>query len=88
MQMTDHATPNGLLHDICDGQYYKDHSFFRAHSNALQVMLYYDDVEMCNPLGSKTKKNKLGRSCLKLHHFTRLNLNNVMIYSHVLLQSC
>ena len=76
--MTDHATPNGLLHDICDGQYYKDHSFFRAHSNALQVMLYYDDV----------KKKKLGRSCLKLHHFTRLNLNNVMIYSHVLLQSC
>ena len=62
--MIDHATPNGLLHDINDGQYYKDHSFFRAHSNALQVMLYYDDVEMCNPLGSKTKKNKLGRSCL------------------------
>ena len=27
---------------------------------SLQIMLYYDDLEACNPLGSKAKIHKLG----------------------------
>lgn len=27
---------------------------------ALQIKLYYDDLEVCNALGSKIKKHKLG----------------------------
>lgn len=50
-----------ILSDYCDGAYYKSHRLFFAHENALQVMLYYDDVEVCNPLGSHTKKHKLGK---------------------------
>ena len=34
---------------------------------ALQVILYYDDVEICNPLGSRTKKHKLGMKYM--YHF-------------------
>ncbi len=27
----------------------------------IQVIAYYDEIELCNPLGSSTKKHKLGR---------------------------
>ena len=49
-----------VLSDFCDGMYFKDHKLFNHHKNALQIMLYYDDVEICNPLGSHTKVHKLG----------------------------
>ena len=52
----------GILSAFCDGTYYKSHQLFTAHKNALQIMLYYDDIEVCNPLGSNTKKHKLGKS--------------------------
>ena len=44
---------------FCDGSFYKNHPLFRQYPDALQVLLYYDDVELCNPLGSKIKKHKL-----------------------------
>ena len=28
---------------------------------ALQIMLFYDELELCNPLGSSTKVHKLGK---------------------------
>uniref|UniRef100_A0A1X7VW21 Uncharacterized protein n=1 Tax=Amphimedon queenslandica TaxID=400682 RepID=A0A1X7VW21_AMPQE len=30
---------------------YKNNSLFYSHPYALQLFLYYDDVEVCNPLG-------------------------------------
>ena len=50
-----------VLSDFCDGSYYRSHQLFSTHANALQIMLYYDDIEVCNPLGSHTKKHKLGK---------------------------
>lgn len=32
-----------------------------AHSMALQIFFYYDDVEVCNPFGSKAKLHKLSK---------------------------
>lgn len=46
----------GILSDFCDGTCFKSHQLFSTHKNALQIMLYYDDIEVCNPLGSNTKK--------------------------------
>ena len=51
-----------MLSDFCDGSYFKSHHLFGSHKNALQIMFYYDDIEMCNPLGSHTKKHKLGKT--------------------------
>jgi hypothetical protein len=34
---------------------------FSRDPTALQLMLYYDEVEIANPLGSKAGKHKLGR---------------------------
>ena len=50
----------GLLGDYCDGSIFKSHPLFSADSKALQIVLYYDDVEVVNPIGSRTKTHKLG----------------------------
>ena len=54
-------TSSEALSDYCDGSYFKSHPMFAKHSNALQIFFFYDDIEMCNPLGSHTKKHKLGK---------------------------
>ena len=48
------------LHDFCDGILYKQHPLFGVDDNALQVIIYYDDVEVANPLGSYRGQHKLG----------------------------
>ena len=50
----------GLLGDYCDGSIFKNHPLFSADPKALQIMLYYHDVEVVNPIGSRTKTHKLG----------------------------
>lgn len=49
-----------LMGDYCDGTAYKTHSLYSSCPQALQIMAYYDDLEVCNPLGSRAKKHKLG----------------------------
>ncbi len=50
----------GNMHDNCDGVHYSKHPLYRNHPNALQIQLYFDDLETTNPLGSKTKIHKMG----------------------------
>ena len=58
--MRGHARSDTNIEDFCDGLSFKEHPLFSTDSTALQVMLYYDDVEVCNPIGSRAKKHKLG----------------------------
>ena len=46
--------------DYCDGCQYRRHPLFSEDEPSLQISLYYDDLEICNALGSKTKIHKLG----------------------------
>ncbi len=48
------------MEDFCDGHVFQSHPLFTVHCHGLQLFLYYDDVEVCNPLGSKRKIHKLG----------------------------
>lgn len=50
-----------MLYDFCDGDVFAKHPLFSVHRDALQILLYYDEVEICNPLGSKVKVHKLGK---------------------------
>ncbi len=50
----------GILTDFCDGEVFRSHPLFSVHCGALQITLYYDDVEICNPLGSKRKTHTQG----------------------------
>lgn len=51
---------DGTIEDFCDGSIFREHPIFSTDPNALQIIAYYDEVEMCNPLGSHVKKHKLG----------------------------
>lgn len=57
---TNHQCTDGMLRDVCDGSFFKEHPVFAKDPTALQIIGFYDDVEITNPLGSKTKKHKVG----------------------------
>ena len=58
------CTP-GVVADFCNGTYFSNHLIFKEKLAALQVCLYYDDVEVCNPLSSRRGKHKLGNCSYK-----------------------
>ena len=50
---------DGFLYDIVDGSLFKSHPLFSVKPSALQIILYTDEIEICNPLGSHASVNKL-----------------------------
>ena len=54
--MNSHISSDGIIRDVRDGNYCKSHELFGQEDRALQVIAYYDDVEVVNLLGSKRKK--------------------------------
>lgn len=55
-----HSRDDGIMMDFCDAYYFKNHKIFNSYRNALQLILYYDDIEVANPLGAKAGIHKLG----------------------------
>lgn len=58
---TCHESTDCFMRDFCDGEFFKQHPIFSNHQNALQIILYYDDIEVANPLGSRAGNHKLGK---------------------------
>lgn len=58
-----HKSADNVRRDFCDGEFFKNHPVFSVHSNALQFILYYDDIEVANALGSRAGNHKLGKKC-------------------------
>ncbi|CAM4448958.1 unnamed protein product [Leuciscus chuanchicus] len=50
---------NGLLQDFCDGELCQNHALF-SQEVSIPLLIYIDDVETVNPLGSKTSVHKVG----------------------------
>lgn len=48
-----------MLEDFCDGELFKTHPLLSADPHAIQIVGYIDELEVCNPLGTHTKKHKL-----------------------------
>ncbi|XP_060763963.1 uncharacterized protein LOC132872868 [Neoarius graeffei] len=48
-----------VLTDYRDGLLFKEHPFFKIHSDALRLHFYQDEFEVVNPLGAKRGKYKL-----------------------------
>ena len=65
-----------VVMDYCDGELFKTNQLFQEDPCAFQIQLYYDKIEVCNPIGSFAKKHKLGGSQCCIHvgnnfsHFT------------------
>lgn len=57
-----------LLKDVCDGDYFKEHNIFKyaGSEKSLALQVYFDEFEVCNPLGSKRGKHKLLAGYLSL----------------------
>ena len=72
-----HSFPNDLLGDYCDGKQFKSNPLFGHVPHPLQIILYYDEVELCNPFGSYTKTHKLGDFVIHLT-WACSSLNNLI----------
>ncbi len=55
-----HSSPE-LLVDFCDGEHFSRFPPFCTDYSSLQIVLYYDELEVCNPLGLRRKKHKIGK---------------------------
>lgn len=61
---------SGYFYDIIDGELMQSHPLFSSNPSALQIILYSDEIEICNPLGSHASKNKL-----LMFYYTLGNIN-------------
>ena len=48
------------LRDFCDGTMFKEHPLFSTNLTTLQIIAYYDEVEITNALGSYVRTHKVG----------------------------
>lgn len=48
-----------VLRDIKDGDAYRSNPFFQENPDALGIILYSDEVEICNPLGAAKGVHKI-----------------------------
>ena len=55
-----HQRLDDKLEDFCDGELFINHPIFSVDPCALQIIAYFDELEVCNPLGTHTKLYKLG----------------------------
>ena len=54
-----HQRNDELLEDFCDAELFQNHPLFSNDPRALQIIAYIDEIELCNPLGTHTKRHKL-----------------------------
>jgi len=58
--MNGHSSTGGVLRDFCDGEFFQNHPMLHD-PQTLALGLYYDDLGVVNPLGSRKTKHKLGK---------------------------
>ncbi len=51
---------DGNLHDYFDGSYYKTNAIFCTDEPRLQIICYFDEFEVVNPIGHSKTTHKLG----------------------------
>ena len=48
------------VNDICDESYFKQHPLFSGNHLSLQLIIYYNELKVCIPLGHGCGMHKLG----------------------------
>lgn len=49
-----------LLEDFRNAELFQNHPLFSNNPCTLQIIAYIDEIELCNPPGTHSKKHKLG----------------------------
>ena len=76
-----HISNDNALRDVCDGSSCKENILFSASYQHLQLLLYFDDFNVVNPLGNKLKKYKLSAFYMTLGNIApRFRSQNKSIY--------
>nr|XP_012218876.1 PREDICTED: uncharacterized protein LOC105670111 [Linepithema humile] len=78
---------DNILASFLDGQHATIHPFLLQHKHALRIQLYYDELEIVNPLGSKTGVHKLGAFYYTIQNLPP-HINSELSSIHVLLLCC
>lgn len=60
---------DGKLGDFTDGALFSNHEIFSSDAQALQIILYYDDCDLCNSAGSRVTKHKIAFFYFTLGNF-------------------
>ena len=55
-----HKSLSDIMEDYCDGEVFKSHPLFSVQTTAIQILFYFDELEVCCPIGTKAKIHKLG----------------------------
>ena len=71
-----HNSTDGLLRDFCDGEDFKRHPLFGQDPQALILHCYYDDFQVTNPLGSKTRNHKIGTYAIRKRKSIKLQIED------------
>lgn len=80
---------DGKMYNYCDGSKFSSHPLFSRCPEALQIQLYFDDLETTNPLGTKTKIHKMGAVyfCLKnlppQHNSSLSNIHLCLLFNSI-----
>ena len=69
LYFSENSSCHGFIRNHRDGSNFRDCSLFRKKPIALRLQTYFDEVEVLNPLGSKTKIQEVA-----IYYFRILNL--------------
>lgn len=78
----EHKCQENVYQNFCCGQVYKSLDFFRINPNAIQLQIAVDDIEICDPLGSKSNLHKICAVYLiirNIPHKFNSKLNNIFL---------
>ena len=79
---------NEQLNDFCDGSLFKSHYMFSSDPNALQIIAYYDELEVVNPIGLYVKKTQAWVVCSTFWQILGPNIaQRLKQYSYLQLES-
>ncbi|XP_065901791.1 uncharacterized protein [Dysidea avara] len=73
----DNCRTDGLIGDYCYASFIRNDPYFQDNENALQLLLYFDEVEVCDALASHRGEHKLG-----LFYYTIANLRPELRSTH------
>ena len=77
---------DGTVEDIIDGALFSNHEIFSSDAQALQIILYYDNCDLCNSAGSRVTKHKIAFLYFTLGNFrheVRSNLDAIFLLAVV-----
>jgi hypothetical protein len=58
-QQQQRPVENKMLYDVKDGEFWRTSEFFQNNPDALGLIFYSDELEICNPLGAAKGRQKV-----------------------------